>query len=138
MSLLLLNVPAWITTVTCVLTCFAILRHALSLSSGVDRNHSCSVDSIRLQVLQDSVVGAAWYLDLDRSITRHTSGCIRHHRHGLIVITKRRTCHKMCSNTLKPFSSLPSLPLLQLQGHRRSYTDAHCPQQAPTGHSGCW
>ena len=42
-----------------VLTCFAVLRQALSLSSRVDGNHSDSVDSIRLQVLQHSVVGAA-------------------------------------------------------------------------------
>lgn len=42
-----------------VLTCFAVLRYALSLSSRVNRNHSYSVDSVRLQVLQHSVVGAA-------------------------------------------------------------------------------
>lgn len=55
---------------------------------------------------------------------------------GLVVIIKEGT---LCSNAIfQPFSNIPSLPLLQLLGHRRSCTDAHCPQQAPTGHSGCW
>lgn len=62
MSLLLVSIPA-----SCThndykhagLTCFAIVRHALSLSSRVDRSHSDSVDSVRLQVLQHGVVGAA-------------------------------------------------------------------------------
>lgn len=50
-----------------VLTGFSPLGHALSLSGGVDRNHSGRVDRVGLQVLQHSVQGAAWYLDLGRS-----------------------------------------------------------------------
>lgn len=67
------------------LTSFAILRHRLSLSSRVDWNHSGSVFSVRVQVLQHSVVGVAWYLDLDGgAIGRHVR--LGKNKEGNIII----------------------------------------------------
>lgn len=54
-----------------LLTCFAVLGHALALSSRINRNHRHSVDCVRLQILQHSAVGAARYLHLYTGMT-HT------------------------------------------------------------------
>lgn len=68
------------------LTSFAILRHRLSLSSRVDWNHGGSVFSVRVQVLQHSVVGVARYLDLDgRAIGIHVRLC-RYKEGNIITI----------------------------------------------------
>lgn len=50
------------------LTCFAVLRNALSLSDRVDRDHSHGVDRVGLEVLQHGAVGAARHLGLMEQI----------------------------------------------------------------------
>lgn len=56
-----------------LLTCFAPLRLGVSLPGGVDRNHGDGVVGVWLQVLQHSVVGSAWNLDLE---SRATKTCV--------------------------------------------------------------
>lgn len=55
------------------LTCFAVLRLRFSLPSRVNWNHGDRVISIRLQVLQHSVVGSAGNLDLESRETKRRS-----------------------------------------------------------------
>lgn len=109
-----------------LLTCFAVFRHGLPLSSRIDRNHSCCVDSVRLQILKNCFVGASRHLDLHKS-TIHRVGLFSEEIDN--VEAKALVVH---------MSYLPSLDLLQLQEHRRPYTGARYPQQVPRSHPRCW
>lgn len=69
------------------LTCFAVLRLGFSLPSGVDWNHGDRVISIRLQVLQHSVVGSAGNLDLESRVRKRRSLLCTVKRGSILIVS---------------------------------------------------